>query len=370
MTMKVLLFNTMEAGIKVGGGITQFTETAQELRALGVTSHMPQVVPKDLTQYDLVHLFSLQTIANGVELINAAKHQGVPVVLSTIFWDLDKAIYARDCLRFSSSSLVRFISKFNYPLAKKAQALRYIRGRLHTLSLQRYALRSSDLILPNSIAELEILALKFDMPDLRARAVFVPNGVTEQPLLAPPPQVIQSLPEKYILQAASYHPVKGQSSLIQAMMDEKNIPIVCMGPCNEAQNLYFNYCQNLANKRGNTFLIRGAEYTKMPWFYSRAKVHVLPSMRESPGLASLEAAIYGANCVVSIHAPIAEYFGFDAFVCDPEKPSDLKTSILNAWASPPTKLFRQRILREYTWKKAAEATFTGYQHVLKNRSHR
>ena len=98
--------------------------------------------------------------------------------------------------------------------------------------------------------------------------------------------------------------------------------------------------------------------------YSHAKVHVLPSFRESPGLATLEAAAHGVNCVVSIYGPVTEYFGQDAWYCDPLNEDSIKTAILEAWHSPLSRTLQQRVLKDFTWKRAAEVTLVAYEQVL------
>ena len=95
----------------------------------------------------------------------------------------------------------------------------------------------------------------------------------------------------------------------------------------------------------------------MHHFYSRAKVHALPSLSETTGLSTLEAAICGINCVVSIHGPITEYFGFDAYICDPKNVNSIKNAVLDAWNNPKSNKLKNRILSKFTWEKAAENGF-------------
>src|SRR5690349_1458825 len=73
---------------------------------------------------------------------------------------------------------------------------------------------------------------------------------------------------------------------------------------------------------------------ELPALYRRARVHALPSLRESPGLATLEAALEGCRCVVGIHAPVEEYFGDEAFVCDPEDEASIGRALRGAWDAP------------------------------------
>lgn len=130
--------------------------------------------------------------------------------------------------------------------------------------------------------------------------------------------------------------------------DRPDIPIVCVGR-NLVETYFGHYCKRLAGQRRNTYLLNGIPHDEMPKLYRKAKVHVLLSLRESLGLASLEAAVYGANFVVAIHAPVWEYFRDNVFVCDPEDPVSLQQALLDAWfAAPPVNL-GAKILERFTY---------------------
>jgi glycosyltransferase involved in cell wall biosynthesis len=364
--MKALLYNT-RSGFreKSGGDTTQMLETHRELVRLGVTAEIAQSEPQDLNTYDLLHVFNLQTIEGGLRVLRLARNQRKAVVLSPVYWDLRPAGRSLDSLRFLGTRLIRSVAAINPSLAVQTARLRHIRRYFRQRRIQGWALTQADLLLPNSVAELEILVADFNGPAFRGKAWIVPNGVTHECVDdSEPMDHVDPLPAQFVLQAASYHPIKGQARLIKALMNERTIPIVCVGRCDSTQRRYFDYCRELAKQRGATVLLNEVEHEKMPWLYSRAKVHALPSLRESPGLASLEAAVYGANCVVGIHAPVTEYFGMDAFVCDPEDLSSLRDAVLRAWMSPSNGILKTRILRDFTWRHAAEETLRGYQWVL------
>ena len=62
--------------------------------------------------------------------------------------------------------------------------------------------------------------------------------------------------------------------------------------------------------------------------------------------------------------PFLSDFGFGAVVCDPEKPASLRRSVQEAWAAPQSPDLRDRILRKFTWRRAAEETLRGYDWLL------
>jgi glycosyltransferase involved in cell wall biosynthesis len=99
-------------------------------------------------------------------------------------------------------------------------------------------------------------------------------------------------------------------------------------------------------------------------YYRRAQVHVLPSLRESPGLVTLEAAMYETNCVVSSHGPITEYFGQDVWCCEPIDIHSIQTAILSAWNAPINNNLKEKIQKRFTWKEAARVTLDAYKNVL------
>jgi glycosyltransferase involved in cell wall biosynthesis len=122
-------------------------------------------------------------------------------------------------------------------------------------------------------------------------------------------------------------------------------------------------------RRGNTQFTGQLTQLNSLLVCKTARVHALPSLRESPGLSSLEAGALGLNCVVGDTCPVVEYFGTDAFVCNPLDWCSVRTAVLEAYETPRSVRLRERILRTFTWAKAAEATLAGYEFaVAHNRS--
>jgi len=85
--------------------------------------------------------------------------------------------------------------------------------------------------------------------------------------------------------------------------------------------------------------------------YSAAKVFVLPSIFETPGLSALEAAVAGANIVITKYGSTKEYFGDYAWYVDPFSESDIKDKILDAFKSKKNKKLSYHIKKNFTWDK-------------------
>jgi glycosyltransferase involved in cell wall biosynthesis len=100
--------------------------------------------------------------------------------------------------------------------------------------------------------------------------------------------------------------------------------------------------------------------------YASAKVHVLPSFFETTGLSSLEAAAMGCNIVVGTGGDTRDYFGDNAWYCDPSETSSIRSAVDAAFHAPYNPEFRKEILSHYTWERAAEETLKAYKQVLKH----
>lgn len=364
-SVKVLFINSRPDAMKQwGGDTTQMVETGRHLAACGVQVEMPPDGRLTEGGYDLIHVFNIQTLAAQSDNYRGLLHTRKPIALSTVYWDLNLALNQEDNLIYGEGTYFRLLAGFLPKTAVRLHRLRRAPAEKRLKRGQEAMLRKAVVILPNSVAELEMLVAAFAYPQLRGKAVIVPNGVeVDDRSDAGKSDDGPQIPESCVLMVAAYNAFKGQARLIQALMNDREIPIVCVGPgLNHTR--YGQHCRALAERRGNTHLFDAIPHVRMPRVYRRARVHALPSLRESPGLASLEAAIWGARCVVSCHAPISEYFGTDAWVCDPLDPADLRSAVLRAWKAPDNGNLRDRILKEFTWQKAAEQTFRAYEYAL------
>lgn len=365
--MKILFQSREDLFTTLGGDTVQILKTKQELEKLGYKIDIDCSIDKDLSEYDIVHIFNLQTLKLTKQQLINAKKQHKKVVLSTIWWDFKNFGLDEDMVRYSSlkrriaNYLLMPFFKFN-----KHKAYCFIDRILFDIRKKddgRFILSNADLILPNSIAELEILVQDFNMPELRAKANIVVNAIdgsalSNEALLQP-----EGIPSNYVLCVGRIQPIKGQAKIIKALFDEVNIPIVFIGKSVDGR--YMKYVRELAKKRTNVFFIPGVAHEDMARYYQYARVHVLPSLRESPGLVSLEAALYNTNIVVSYQTPIQEYFGDNTFVCDPEDINSIRNKTLQAYNSSFSSKLKSYILHNLTWKKAAEQTAEGYQRLSK-----
>lgn len=366
--MRILMLNRADALVHRGGDTVQMLRTKAELEKLGCRIDVRTEAEPALAGYDLAHVFNIQTADHSLRQLTAAQRQGLPVALSTIYWDLRSLDRDPDFVRACSSPRMRTLARYSPRLAIELRSFyrraRYdLWGRLPPhMQKARLMLEKADLLLPNSVAEAENMALLMDAPWVRSKTCVIPNGV--DPALAAPSDLKLDLPPECVVQAAAIHPVKGQLKVIRALAEHTELPLVFVG---RADRDYLRACQAAAGDRSNVWFVGEVPHEHMAAYLAHARVHVLPSLRESPGLATLEAALHGARCVVSHHGPTLEYFGDDVWYCDPDSLPSIREAILRAWHAPANPRLKERILSRFTWSEIGRQTHAAYARLLANR---
>lgn len=119
-----------------------------------------------------------------------------------------------------------------------------------------------------------------------------------------------------------------------------------------------------AQSRGNVEFISHIPQEEVFKHMLRAKVNVLTSWIETPGLVSLEAGYARCNIVVSDKGTVRDYFSDFACYCEPGDVVDIKNKVIEAMAKPFDERFREHIREKYTWEMAAKKTLEAYVSVL------
>jgi len=352
-----------------GGDTVQMLQTKRELEKLGVEVQCDTLRQRlDSDDYDLIHIFNWEQIGpfyNGM----ANNLTQLPVVLSTIFWFhtgqwYDDAILNRRVWKIANTALGTANARRIYEKWQQEKFRWGNRGQ----TFRRLLLKPAQL-LPNSFMELyhleEVLGLK---GYLQKKSTIVPNGIVRE-LFDPLPLPNQDFWREYklegfVLEVARIQSAKNQLGLIDALADT-SIPIVFIGQPSPYEKEYVARCYERARQRGNVYFISPKTSQELAGIYALAAVHVLPSWRETPGLASLEAAAAGCRVVSTVNGSTREYFGDDAWYCDPRDPHSIRQAVLTALASPSSPKLRARVLERFTWEAAAQATLDAYRKVIR-----
>ena len=309
----------------------------------------------ELSNYDIIHIFNIQIVDFAYNLVKKCrqKSQTIPILFSPIIWDMSDGIYTSYYFKYFS----------NYFICGK---FRFIRKLVDLIMLKhrkkiQYILTECSCLLPNSLEEDEFLKRKYKTI---YKSIIVPNCI----------DIKMTSEEKkigfkdYILEVGRIEPIKNQLGVLKAMMKQPDIPIIFIGKKNQSYIRYLNKLDKLAKKRGNTFFIEHMPQDELISYYKNAKVHVLPSFRESPGLVSLEALYYNTNIVVSNKefCPTG-YYNFEkmAYICNPYNLKSIRNAILNATNDNNIKV-DQQYFNFISYENAAQITYDAYQKCINN----
>lgn len=303
-----------------GGDTFQMLKTKEYLEKYNDMDIQIISSPEEISMgVDVLHVFNMQTTHLTYSLIERAKKLNVKVVLSPIVWRFGDASYVNKVMRITH----------NFKLMCQLHSLAYlfeIYSVRHESKIKKEILEMSDVVAPNSIEEMNILKEQYGVNFL---GEVVPNCID--------PQIARRLKEKErksIIQVGRIEPTKNQMAVLLAMMKHKEIPLYFIGKQNKRKSYYTEELKKLALKRGNTYFIEELPQEELVSYYETAKVHVLPSFRESPGLVTLEALFYGCNIVTSSerYCPV-KFYKLDRYgtSCDPYLIDSVEKAILNEY---------------------------------------
>ncbi|MGZ3822982.1 MAG: glycosyltransferase family 4 protein, partial [Mucilaginibacter sp.] len=216
-------------------------------------------------------------------------------------------------------------------------------------------LENARMILPNSLSEYKRIVCTYPC---NVNYTIVPNGVDTHLFQRNP---FKGRDDNMVLCVARIEGIKNQLNLIKALNDT-SFKLYLIGSHAPNQKAYYNECKSIASS--NIVFIDHVSQKELVKYYQQAKVHVLPSWFETTGLSSLEAAVMGCNVVITDKGDAKEYFGTNAFYCDPAEPQSILTAVEKAGNSSYNEDLHDMILRKYTWKQAAKQTYNAYQQTI------
>ena len=368
--MRVLMINRASARQVSGGDVIQLNKTRAALLTLGVDVDVRLTDELDGSwNYDLVHIFNIQSPVESWQTCQLVKSKGLPVALSPIYWNLTESWYWTNHPNLKSVwRVLRTLSgKWGYPVYLRWQRLRSQASE--AWRIQRQLLLTADVVLPNSYIEATQINKDFGFKKDAVNFVVIPNAIDRYLFenMSPPSAGLKALlnnVEGFVLQVGRLSPEKNCLALIDALWGT-DVSIVFVGQASPYAPEYAEKCRQRGHQRGNVYFLDWAPHDQLPGIYSLAVVHALPSWRETPGLASLEAAAAGCRIVSTSIGSAREYFGNDVWYCHPADRNSIRRAVLLALAGKPSTQLRQRVLDNYTWDKAAEATLAAYCSILK-----
>lgn len=341
-----------------GGDTVQITETARQLNQMGVNARVClSNSPINEQETDLLHFFNITRPADILPHLQRIKK---PYVVSPVL--IDYSEYDRQhrkglsglLLKPFSSARIEYIKTLGRAIKgnDRLPGLEYLRkGQQNSI---RKILSGAAAVLPNSSMELE----QISKLGIGQNAWIIPNGI-DTTLFGNPGKIEKD--NDLVLCAARIEGIKNQLNLIRAL-NNSGKQVVLAGAAAPNQQSYFLQCRKEA--ADNIVFAGQLTQTDLARLYAKACVHVLPSWFETCGLSSLEAAAMGCNIVISAKGYTRDYFGDEAFYCDPGNIDSIREAVKEAAKAAAPEQLADRIRNHYTWERAAALTLSAYQTVL------
>ncbi len=342
-----------------GGDTIQIQQTAKHLEEYGIHADICLTNNKiDYKRYSVLHFTN---ITRPSDILFHIEQTNKPFVLSPFLVDYSE--YDKHYRKGLSGIILRQLSANMNEYAKTFGRWLYgkdvLRSKSYLWKGQRKSIREilkrAAMILPNSEAENTKLREEFE-EELDYAVVYF--GVDPSLFCADEKMTKDN---KMVVCAARIEGLKNQLNLIKALNNTDYTLLIAGSPAPNQKN-YYEKCRKIAAK--NILFRDHMPHAELVKFYKKAKVHALPSWFETCGLSSLEAAAMGCNVTITEKGYTREYFGNDAFYCDPQSPESIFNQIEKAAQTDCQTALQQKILRNYTWQEAARVTSQAYRKII------
>lgn len=329
----------------VNGGVrTQSLFTAKELQNIGVSVHF--ISPWDdisSLNLDLIHIFSASI--ENIGIVQRLKEMEIPMVLSPVLFSNRSASSIRRLLKFEEK-----ISSINAGIRSE-------------FGIKKDVCVSAKVLLPNTVAEAKLIEEAFQIPN--SSMTVIPNGVEERFVKANSKLFVDKtgLKDFVLFAGQASAPRKNVLSLLKAFEHIKS-KLVIIGDFNDSD--YASKCLELVEHNENVHIYPTQKHDSafLSSAYAACQTFVLPSQFETPGIAAMEAALAGANIVITEFGGTQQYFREFAQYISPHSISSIKNGILKSLNNKKSDSLKNHISTNYLWSKVAEGTLEAYKSVL------
>lgn len=326
--MRVLFCTRKDCFSNFAGDSMQLMKMFKYLNEKGVQVDVNTGYIKDYSSYDIVHLFNLTRVEETYRYYKIAEDYNKLIVLSPIYWNLKKYYdYVKD-----TENLILWDRLWEY---------------------RKEVLKGCRMIYPNS--ELENIQIQDDFHmSMPHRIIY--NGIEVGCKSGYNFKKAYGLND-YVFCAARICTRKNQL-VLSKICSELGIQLVLAGSINDLN--YFSKCMSYSNVRYLGFMDEYNLYNA----YKCARIHVLPSFVETPGLSSLEAAASGCNIVSTIEGSTREYFKDMCVYCNPYDEGSIKEAVLKCLEMKRHKKLKNHVIKNYDWRKCINVLLESYRYIL------
>lgn len=352
--MKILFAASPSIALVAGGLKRQMLETAKGLELLGhsVLYLSPDRDIHDLNP-DIIHFFGAHP--EHYHTLLRLKDYPYPTVLSPVFFT-----------RRSAAALHGLITIHNWFSKTPLLSMSELQMRQRTCELASH-------LLPNTVQEATLISRAFSLPE--NKMTVIPNGAeTDRFLHASADLYLDTYPwrefilyvgdltaeRKNVLQLIkAYTRVKASDSLIP--------PLILAGTL--GRSAYASEIRKRIDASDSIHWIGPIDHQDpmLPSLYHAARIFILPSYFETPGIAALEAALCGCNIVITQFGGTQDVFGDYASYVDPGSVSSIAMGIreaVYATKNSGSEILKDIIRTQYDWKKIAAKTAEVYTTLI------
>lgn len=292
-----------------------------------------------LTDYDILHVFSLQP--ENISLIVSAKKLGLKVVISSIV---------------------------NLTDAKKIYFYTYYINKLPIMNVYKenyISLQLADAIIVETKQEKEFLH-KVYKTDI-SKCWIIPNGIDPIDYSGDCIFDVIGGRRKYILQVGRFDKNKNQLSVIKALKGSEYCVVFIGGSDHTRESAYYSNCIKEAKNCKNIFFLgwqlKDSDILRSA--YANAEVVIVPSFQETFGLTLLEGGYAGAKLAISKTLPILDYDVFDECrTFSPGNIKDLKNAVIKAFNDEKDNNFSVKLASVFSWENVINEHLNCYKHIM------
>ncbi len=346
---RILLASRLTAMAAPGGDEGQMLGLAEALPAAGVAAQLWRPWEDRFAEADCLHLFG--SAPEHLPLVETARRQRLPVVLSTMSWH-----QMAECLRQRQ------------PVTRGLAACARLMGRAvcpRWPSWRRRLYEGVDLLLPHSNAEARQLMHYFRVP--AAKIQVVPTGADPRLAEADPEPFAQRVGcRDFVLYLGQIEPAKNQLGFLWAMRGT-DAPVVILGDVAPGGEWYLSQCRRAAGPQVRFIHGLRRDDPLMASAYTACGCVVLGNWFDSSASAALEAGMSGLPLILPEGGCAGEYFGHQAFYVKPNDLPGIRQAVLAALAQGRSKSLARHVQTYFSWTAVAKATRAAYDCVLKRR---
>lgn len=321
-----------------GGVQTRIKYLAQELAPYCEVKLFDKWNDK-FADYDILHVFKIGV--DRYEIIKAAKAQGLKIVVSTVLPDEFNNLH---------SCISRMIAKL--PIMTGYNFL-------------KYALKNSDLLLPQSSKEKDNLIKVFGIDENRIKVM--PNGCSLDFSKPIDKSFVKTynIKKPYALCVGRIDENKNQLNLIEALRNT-NIELYIIGGPDFQDDSYYKQCISKATSNIHFIGWLKQNENMLLSAYQNAKVTVLPSHNEIFGNTLVEGACAGTNLAsTKTLTTIGDYDLKDHMsVFNPSNIKEIYDAVAFEYYKEKNLSQGEYFRNIFSWKKISEEHFDLYSNLM------